>query len=198
MLEMIKGCYVPKAEQLCEQYEIKENHITANVNAGKIEEVFQHFICIQTAALFFILEIPMNEIEENKLRKSDTDPMHMEVYYIDGLDKETALVLLMRYSYLLINDGISRFGFGVQDNSAEIMLDKYNIMTVWSDGSSDYSDFFKAHDIPQTDKCVTAWDTFSYESAGVSEQIKVNGKTVYDLPDELKELGIYCAEIREE
>lgn len=181
----------------CEQYEIKENYITANVNAGKIEEVFRHFITMQNEPLFFILEIPLNETKENKLRSSDNSPLHMEDYYIDDLDSERSQALLAKYSYLLINDGISRFGFGVHDSSAELMLDKYNVMILqYSVGG--YEDFFGAHNIPQTDKLITAWDTFSYESAGVSEQIKVNGKTVYDLPDELKELGIYRAEIREE
>lgn len=41
----------------------------ANVNADKIKEVIQHFIFSQTSLLFFVLELPSNEIDEKHLTK---------------------------------------------------------------------------------------------------------------------------------
>ena len=45
---------------------------------------------------------------------------------------------------------------------------------------------------------MTAWDTFSKTSPGISEIYESNEKNVYDLPEELAEWGIYLAETRTE
>lgn len=45
---------------------------------------------------------------------------------------------------------------------------------------------------------VTAWDTFSDDTPGQAERYDYNGKSVYDLPDVLKDWGIYLAETRAE
>lgn len=126
MLELTKGASVPKASMLSEQYDRSETLMTANIDSRRIKEVFQHFICMQENDLFFILELPVSSDVEAKLRKADTDPMHKDIYYMDFLSKEEALTILIRYGELLINDGISRFGYGVHDNNAEIMRDKYS------------------------------------------------------------------------
>lgn len=198
MLEMKKGCKVARNDVLCEQYQICENSIISNVNASKIEEVFQHFIAIQQERLFFILELPAGENDEIKLRKDNTAPMHKDIYYIDGLTSEQALVLLMRYGELLINDGLCQFGFGVHDNSAELMSNKYNVLELWTNNIGNYRDFFDAHDILQTEKIVTAWDTFSEETPGQCSRVEINGLNIFDLPRELADWGIYFAEQREE
>lgn len=198
MLEMKKGCKVARDNILCEQYQIFDNSIIANVNVSKIEEVFQHFIAIQQERLFFILEIPSNENDEIKLRKDNSAPMHKDIYYIDGLTSEQALVLLMRYGDLLINDGLCQFGFGVHDDSAELMSNRYNILELWTNDIGYYRDFFAVHDIPQTEKIVTAYDTFSEEASGQCSCVEINGLNTYDLPRELADWGIYFAEQREE
>ena len=48
----------------------------------------------------------------------------------------------------------------------------------------------------KVDNLVTAWDTFSQDTPGQSERYDFNGKTVFDLPEALKEWGIYLAETR--
>lgn len=196
MLNLVQGCKVPNAELLSEQYQITANGFLANVNAEKIEEVFQHFIVMQDALLFFILELPTPADVEDALRTSDADPMHKDIYYIDGLSRDEAFALMFRYGSLLINDGISRFGFGVQDNSAELMLDKYNLVTLWTEQAEKYHDFFAMHNIPQAEECLTAWDTFSESDPGECTRIEQDGKNVYDLVPELSEWGIYLAERR--
>ena len=197
MLKMTEGCTVPKADILSEQYEIYENRIIANVNADKTEAVIRDYILMHDKPMFFFLELPTNQRDEEKLRKNDTDPCHIDVYYIDGLNAEQALEILSKYGYLLINDGMSRFGFGVHGQSTEVMRDKYNVIIVLSDDTERYTGIFNSYNIPRCENLVTAWDTFSYESPGECSMINVNGKTVYDLPEELKNFGIYFAERRE-
>lgn len=198
MLEMTKGSYAPLSDELSEQYEKSENLMLANVDASKIEDVIAHFVCMQESLIFFFLELPAEKTEEKKLRSSDSDPMHTNVYFIDGLDVKQALYLFSEYSDLLINDGISTFGFGNHDGTAEIRRGKYNAVTLWSTELEKYEGFFEEHDIPKVEKCVTACDTFSDNAPGMAFRITVDGLTVYDLPEKLKDRGIYFFGQREE
>lgn len=194
---MIKGCKVPDAELLREQYEINKNMITANVNAGKITDVLRHFISVQKDRMFFILEIPTNKKDEPDPRGNEPPLLHKDVYYIDGLDDGRAGLILDWYGSLLVNDGMSSFGFGAHDGSGEIMKNQYNVITLMSKKIGRYKGFFEEHGILRTDKLVTAWDTFSAEKPGVCSMIEENGMSVYDLPENLKGWRIYFAERRE-
>lgn len=181
---------------LCEQFEIEKNRFTANVNASKIETLFKEFINMQTEKLFFILEIPLNEQKERELLDNNVSPFHNQVYYIDGLSKEKAITLFNMYGELLIHDGISVFGFGVHDGSAEIMKYEYNVINLWAKEPERYIKFFSKFEIPATNHCVTAWETFDKNNPGDRVLVNINGITIYDLPNKLKDWGIYLAQIR--
>lgn len=109
---------------------------------------------------------------------------------------EECLVLMERYGELLIHDGISKFGFGGHKSQDEIMLDKYNVVTIYSQCLSKYDLFFDSHKIEKVDKLITAWNTFTKETPGRTERYNSDGKSVFDLPKELEKWGIYKAETR--
>lgn len=197
MLNLVKGHQVSLVENLFESFtKLTEHHLMANVHAEKILEVFQHFIVIHDEPLFFILELPVSIDREKVIAKNIIKESHKDVYYIDGCSREECLALLIRYGDLLINDGLSKFGFGGHKSHDEIMLDSYNVVTVYSKELSKFNDFFEPHNIQFVEELVTAWKTFSKTSSGISEIYESNGKTVYDLPTELSEWGIYLAETR--
>ena len=199
MLNLVKGHRVSLVENLFETFtKLTEHHLMANVHAEKILEVFQHFIVIHDEPLFFILELPVSIDREKVIAKNIIKESHKNVYYIDGCSREECLALLIRYGDLLINDGLSQFGFGGHKSHDEIMLDSYNVVTIYSKELSIFNDFFEPHDIQFVEELVTAWKTFSKTSPGISEIYESNGKTVYDLPEELAEWGIYLAETRTE
>lgn len=199
MLNLVKGYKISEPEKLNEGYEvISEVSITANVNAEKIFDVFQHFIVMHDEPLFFILELPVTSDRETPIAPGIVEKLHKDVYYIDGCSREECLVLMERYGELLINDGISKFGFGGHESQDEIMLDKYNVVVIYSQNLSEYEDFYVAHDIEKVDNLITAWDTFTKDTPGQSERCDCNGKSIFDLPEELKEWGIYLAETRTE
>ena len=199
MLNLVKGHRVSLVENLFESFtKLTEHHLMANVHAEKILEVFQHFIVIHDEPLFFILELPVSIDREKVIAKNIIKESHKDVYYIDGCSREECLALLIRYGDLLINDGLSQFGFGGHKSHDEIMLDSYNVVTIYSKELSKFNDFFEPHNIQFVEELVTAWKTFSKTSPGISEIYKSNGKTVYDLPTELAEWGIYLAETRTE
>ena len=199
MLNLVKGHRVTLVENLFESFtKLTEHHLMANVHSEKILEVFQHFIAIHDEPLFFILELPVSIDREKVIAKNIIKESHKDVYYIDGCSREECLVLLIRYGDLLVNDGLSKFGFGGHKSHDEIMLDSYNVVTIYSKELSKFNDFFEPHNIQFVEELVTAWKTFSKTSPGISEIYECNGKTVYDLPEELAEWGIYLAETRTE
>lgn len=199
MLNLVKGHRVTLVENLFESFtKLTEHHLMANVHAEKILEVFQHFIVIHDEPLFFILELPVSIDREKVIAKNIIKESHKDVYYIDGCSREECLALLIRYGDLLVNDGLSKFGFGGHKSHDEIMLDSYNVVTIYSKELSKFNDFFEPHNIQFVEELVTAWKTFSKTSPGISEIYESNGKTVYDLPTELAEWGIYLAETRTE
>ena len=199
MLNLVKGHRVSLVENLFESFtKLTEHHLMANVHSEKILEVFQHFIAIHDEPLFFILELPVSIDREKVIAKNIIKESQKDVYYIDGCSREECLALLIRYGDLLINDGLSQFGFGGHKSHDEIMLDSYNVVTIYSKELSKFNDFFEPHNIQFVEELVTAWKTFSKTSPGISEIYESNGKTVYDLPEELAEWGIYLAETRTE
>lgn len=199
MLNLAKGYKISVPEKLNEGFEITSDvSVTANVNTEKILDVFQHFIAMHEEPLFFILELPVTSDREISIGSGIVKEFHRDIFYIDGCTGEECLSLMDRYGELLINDGISKFGFGGHNSQDEIMLNKYNVVTIYSQQLTEYEDFFEPHEIEKVDNLITAWDTFTKETPGKSERCDYEGKSVYDLPEELKEWGIYKAETRTE
>lgn len=167
-----------KLEELCER-------IFHPISGTPMDELFTRY-------MYFVRD------RENPVAPGILEETHKDVYYIDGCSQEECLVLLERYGELLINDGMNRFGFGCHESQDEIMLDKYNVVTIYSQQLSNYNEFFEAHGIEKVESLITAWDTFSDETPGQAERCDYKGKSVYDLPEELKDWGMYLADTRAE
>lgn len=197
MLNLRKGCKVPFPKKLFEGYTYTAPCFTANVNADKMEKLLENFIELHREPLFFILELPTNQADETELRPGEVASFHKDVYYIDGCTQESALRLLHRFADLLIHDGGCAFGFGGHQTQDEIMIGKYNVVSLFTKNTKLYADFFETLGIPKTENLQTAWDTFSQDFPGRAECIETDGRTVYDLPEILKAEGIYFAERRE-
>lgn len=186
MLKLRKGSIVPFPELLSEGYVYEEPCFTANVGADKLESLLEHFIAIHKEYIFFILELPGTE-----------EGIHTKVYYIDGCTQEKALEILRKTIKVLLNDGLSAFGFGCHKSRDEIMVGKYNVVTVYTQNKALFDGFFEKHEIPRTQELTTAWDIFTMDAPGDSFCLETDGKSIYDIPDLLKDWGIYLAEQRE-
>ena len=62
------GCKVPFPEKLSEEYMLIENQIIANISADKIKDIMNHFIYIHEEPVFFILELPSKQDDEEEIR----------------------------------------------------------------------------------------------------------------------------------
>lgn len=198
MLKFRKGSTVPYAERINEEYEINNNRIVANIDADRIENLLSDFIKMHNEPLFFILENPSKQYDETEIKSGLAESKHKDVYYIDGCTQEEAFTVLSRVGKLLINDGLCSFGFGCHTSHDEIMLGKYNVITIFSQTPENYIKLLEKNELKRVDKLVTAWDTFTQDNPGKSERIATDGKDVFDIPEMFADWGMYFAEQRED
>ncbi len=196
MIELKQGCRVPYPEKLFEQYEVSERVIYANVNASKVMDIMRRFITERQEYVFFILELPSNQSDETETAPGMVDTFHMDVYFMDGLDREHALQMLDAVGPLLIADGMNTFGFGGHESHEEILFERYNVMRVYCADTAKYTSFFADFHITEAEQLVTAWDTFDPEHPGECERVEQNGKTIFDIPTDFEQYGLYFYERR--
>jgi len=198
MLEMKQCCQVPFPEKLFEGYEIKENAIYANVNTSKVLGLMMRFVLEHAKdPLFFVLEIP-TKAPEGEVGKEIHHDLGDDVYFIDGLNAEQAAQCLEALGSFLIKDGLNTFGFGDHENGEEILFGRYNLLTMYGSNPEAFRAMFSDFDIPHTEALLTAWDTFDREHPGTCKMYvsEKTGKTIYDIPADYKEYGMYFYEQR--
>lgn len=204
MFNLIKGAKISNNIPLKEEYEINDNWIYANISAENIRKVIEKFVEIEKGNRFCLfIEIPANIADENVIGMNEEgfyqlDGRHMDVYYLDNITDEYVIYLLDKFGDIFINDGLSHFGV-LSQSGREIGKYKYNIIKAYTrDDLLPLIKVFNSFDVPETDNLVTAWDYFSQDSPGESELYKKNGKTIHDVVETLKEVGMYKYEQREE
>lgn len=196
MLNMVKGCKVHDPALLHESYQRTETGYAANVNAEKIQALVERFITLQDQWVFLILEVPTNAKDEVEIRPGVVEALHMDVYYLDGLSKDAAIELLRIFGELFIHDGMSRFGIGSHSGNNEIMLNAYNVVTIYTKTPEQYDGMFESLGITEVAELKTAWDYFTSETPGECFRIHDQGRDIYDAVDCLKQNGLYFAERR--
>lgn len=204
MFNFIKGAKIRESIVLKEEYEINGNWIYANISAENIRKIIDKFVEIEKGNRFCLfIEIPANIADENVIGMDNEgfyqlESKHMDVYYLDNITDEYVIYLLDEFGDILINDGLSYFGI-LSQSGREIGKYKYNVIKAYTrDDLLPLIKVFDSFDLPETDNLVTAWDYFSQDSPGESELYKKDGKTIYDVVDDLKEIGLYKYEQREE
>lgn len=201
MIELKKCCKVPFPEKLFEKYEVQEDAIQANVSTSKIIDIMKHFAHMRNEPMFFILEIPCKQydgITESKMLAGENDDY--DVYFIDGLNEKQVDNCLDSLGNFLTKDGMNTFGIGGHESHEEILFGKYNVMTIYTKSPDRYREVMSSFGIEITESLITAWDTFDSAHPGecslyVSEK---TGKTIYDIPEDYKEFGMYLYEARKE
>jgi len=148
----------------------------AKVACGVIEKLAE--------PIFFFLELPDSERDGYK------------TYYLDNCTKEVALAIMKRYGTVLVNDGVSRFGFGSHKNDEEIYFTDYQEFQIYSRNPKKLEKLFDrlGIDVVGEDEVVTLWDLINEDNAGCISCVEADGETVFDIPENLKSEGMYEAE----
>ena len=119
-----------------------------------------------------------------------------ETYYLDDLNLEQAQEIMDKVGNLLVQDGISRFGFGGNYSNDHIIADKYNVISVFSMDLEPVKELFLQRGIPQVEELLTAWDTFSEEEPGIATRYEENDMDVFSIPTLYAPKGMYLSSIR--
>lgn len=193
-----EGIEIENLDGIHQCFEVNGENIIANISFENQKTILTELCNSLTAPLFFFIEIPCDENTEKKLQKSGSDCFHKDIYYLDNCTTKVILAILKRYGDLLLNDGLVQFGFASHNDEDEICVGKYKIISIYSKNITKYSMVLEDFKIPKEKRIKTVWDNFSDDCPGVATTIEFNGETINDVVENLKEVGLYYSQTREE
>ena len=187
-MKLSKGYKAKGSELIKESYSIDGATIFVNLDSNHYLDLMRK-LCLQLPEpVFFILEVPCDELKEQELRKTNYDPFHKEVCYIDGLSHEVINVFFETFGDMLVNDGLSLFGFSSHEVQTEVMKDKYNCVRIYTEDKQPFIQVLKESNIPFVEHIVLVSDILSHDNPGLCERyIDNDGRTIFDLAKFLKE-----------
>ncbi|RCW49339.1 hypothetical protein [Halanaerobium sp. ST460_2HS_T2] len=200
--QVVQGVSVPNLNDIYESYSITTinnySKIIVNVSAENITDLFLCLVELITLPGFLVLEHGTNQKVEQKLRKKKYDPLHKDVFYLDGLTLVDLKHIFSEYKELLVNDGEINFGFGSHEKTEEIYIGPYKVFYIYCENTRKFEDLLQHNNIKKVDKVKTVWSNFSKKTPGRREVIEVNGINIYEMIKKLKQQGLYLAERRED
>lgn len=200
--QLVRGVTVPDLTGIHEAYSMSvapRGHavFTVNVSAERIDAVFRQLAGEVAEPGFLVLEIGTHASVEASLRKSDADPFHKDVFYLDGLTHRQLLGILDRHGDLLIQDGGIHFGFGSRDGVDEVFVGPYKIVYVYADAPQKYTTALDTLGYPREPRVRTVWHNFRRDAPGSRRVLTDVPTTIWDAIEELKGEGLYFAEHRQ-
>lgn len=180
MLQTAAGVVIPHPERLEEQYVREGDHITLNLSCEKLFSFVAQCFRLLKAPVFLALHAPIDQTRD-------------QLYYLDGISPQYLETLWKMYGELLCQDGVSAFAFASHETGEEFFVQKYKIITLYSPKVERFLPLLQQFHVAETDKLVTAWDTFTAEEPGGLRQVDVDGLTLSDAIDQLMQIGLYAA-----
>ena len=181
MFQTAAGVTVPFPELLHEQFCREGDRITLNLSYEKLNACVADFYKLLDAPLFLALHVPADEQNDR-------------LYYLDGIAKPQLRTLWQMYGELLCQDGVSSFAIASHRTGEELFVQKYKVLTLYSPKIERFLPLLQKYGVSETDALVTAWDTFSEEHPGSLRMVDVEGDTVLDAVEQLRQIGLYEAQ----
>lgn len=185
VFQLITGVEVELGSDVISAYTEYDSGFEAVVSAEKIPQLVKSFAALLDEPVFFFLELPKN---------ADENDSGYDVYYLDNCTVPVAKAIMKRYGELLVQDGISRFGFGSHSSNEEIYVKDYQQISIYCLDKKKTEALFGDLGIKKVDKLKTMWEGFSEDTPGISIRVDVNGENVFDIPENLKSEGMYKAQ----
>ncbi|MGW8114001.1 hypothetical protein ACVS9P_02260 [Caproicibacterium sp. NSD3] len=196
MFQTAPGVTIPFPNKILEKYQIfKGESIFANVSYEKLSALVTDFYRALPEPLFFVMQLPLSIYEENKMGFREI--VHQEVLYLDGQTQSQIDTIMSSYGQLLLSDGLSQFAIASHKSHEEIFIQKYKVVSIYSEMPEKHVGLLTKYGLHETDKLITAWNTFSPDYPGECRRICMEGLDAYTVADILKKQGMYRAKIIE-
>lgn len=201
--QLPKGVQIADLSGIREAYSISKTEdgyyaLRINVSAERIEPVFARLASEVKPPAFLLLETGSHRDVEKELRKNDTDPLHKDVYYLDGQTWADAKPKLAAYTHLLTHDGGINFGFGSHEGHDEVFVGPYKIFSIYADEPAKYETALHELGFVKVEHLRTVWEHFSQSSPGRRNVLVDSKPTIWEMVEALKGQGMYLAERRED
>ena len=194
-LNLIEGCKIISNQEIILNtgYEKTKRGYRANVDSDKIRELMKDFISYNEPSKYFmVLELPLILRPEERPWPYVLDTKRHQVYYLNDLDQETINHILFQYGDILIQDGVSSFGFVALKSGDEMFKRPFNEITLYTEHN--YDDFLKAHDLDNVGSLSVAESFFDSNTQGLQEKVKMHDIIIDDVVAELKKIGLYFSQ----
>lgn len=149
---------------------------------------------------YFFLEAPCTDAQEAELSKKGESGFHTQLFNLE-VTHGVADAILDRYGDLLINDGVANFGFGSLETKTEIYVMPFqNIMLYNENDVSAFERVLKQENVPELkpEEFITIDSLLSKKNSADRVLVELNGETVFDVIENLKEVGLtLCETIKE-
>ena len=179
---------------------INASEINCVLSAEKIKYIVKKTVKLIKKPYFFI-EVPCTDAQEAELSKHGDSGTHMQIYNLE-VTHDVADAILKRYGDLLINDGLTNFGFCSLETETEIYVMPFqNIMIYNKNDTSSFEKLLKESNIPKLkpEEFITIDSLLSNSNPADRVLVELNGETVFDVIENLTGVGLTLFEtIKEE
>ncbi|UCG16138.1 MAG: hypothetical protein JSV19_12670 [Phycisphaerales bacterium] len=201
--QLVDGVSVTNLDGISEGYSVAQTdagyfHFVANVSAERFQTVLMTLAALVNEPGHLIIEKGTHRDDEERLRKTEADPFHCDVFYLDNISFVRFRSIFDRYSRFFIHCGGTNFGFGSGEGTDEVFVDRYKIVVIYADDPQKYIEALETLRIPKRSELKTVWSNFTEATPGSTSVITVEGKTIHEVVEELKKEGLYFAERREQ
>ena len=197
--KLTEGISVDNISEVHSAYALADsNNIRATLSAEEILSFMRKAVRLLEAPLFFFMEVPLSNDEEKSIRQSPGAAFHSQVYYLDNCTHSVIDAIVSRYGDLLINDGLTKFGFGSHKTSDELYFMDYQVINIYGQDTDKYAQVLEISGAKKESELITLWDCLSNDNCGERTAVELNGETVYDIVENLTEVGLYKSDIIEE
>lgn len=197
--KLIEGLNVANIDGVRSSYtKINDSEISCVISAEKIKSIISKAVKAIKKPYFF-LEVPCTEAQEAELSQKGGG-LHMQLYNLE-VTYDVAEAILKRYGDLLINDGVTNFGFCSLETETEIYVMPFqNIMLYDQNGTQDFEKILKEENITKNkmEQHITIDSLLSKDNPADRVLVELDGETVFDMIENLKEAGLTLCDIIKE
>ena len=188
--KVIEGLNIANISRVTSSFtKVSDSEIHCIVSAEMINSILKRTVKLVKKPYFFI-EVPCTDAQEAELKEESGS--HMQLYNLE-VTQEVANAILKRYGDLLINDGVTNFGFGSLETETEIYAMPFQTIMLYNkNDTSGFEKILKQDNITELkpNEFITIDSLLSKNNPADRVMVELNGETVFDVIENLKEVGL--------